>query len=304
MAENQQNVPPVPPPPYYMYPQRKTRWWIPVVIIGGILLVGIIFIMVIVGSIGASFSFNKEPVSIKQNSILYLDLGKIVSEYPASSPFDFLQNGYKASFLDIIEAIKRAKDDKRIDGIYYKASIAQIGFAKAKEIQDALADFKTSGKFIYAFLETGREIDYYLALPADKIFTSSEGIIEINGFGASSVFMKGLFEKLGIDFYVLGFEDFKSAGEQLSRNNFSDSAKKQLRVILQQRYDMFLEAVVKYRKMDKEKVKDAMERGVYTADSLLALGFVDSLINESNLKEMLKDMTCKTGTDKNKKCYC
>ena len=44
-----------------------------------------------------------------------------------------------------------------------------------------------------------------------------------------------------------------------------------------------------------------MERGVYTADSLLALGFVDSLMTESNVKEMLKELTNnKSQKDKNK----
>ena len=83
MAENQQNVPPVPPPPYYMYSPRRTRWWIPVSIIGGILLIGIIFIVVIIGSIGSTLSFNKETFVMKPNSVLYLNLGKVVSEYPA-----------------------------------------------------------------------------------------------------------------------------------------------------------------------------------------------------------------------------
>ena len=40
-----------------------------------------------------------------------------------------------------------------------------------QEIRDAVLDFKTSGKPVYAYLEYGGDREYYLATAADKIFT-------------------------------------------------------------------------------------------------------------------------------------
>ncbi|MFA6572042.1 MAG: signal peptide peptidase SppA, partial [Bacteroidota bacterium] len=295
MPDSQPNQPMQPnfPPPYPPYYRKKTRWWIPVAIIGGIILVFIIMISLFIGSISSSFS--KESYEVQKNSVLYLDLGKTLVEYEPDNPLNILGASSKATFFDVITAIKRAKTDDRIQGIYYKSSLVAIGFAKAKEIQDALVDFKKSGKFLYAYIETGREIDYYLALPADKIFMPSEAMMELNGFGASSVFLKGFFEKIGIDFYVLGFEDFKSAGESLSRKNFSDSSRKQIRVLLEQRYDMLINAIAKFRKLAPEKVNKDINEGMYSADVFLARGYVDTIITESDLKDKIKKEIFGTG---------
>ena len=287
MSNGQTTVPPGVPPQYYPIYKKKSRWWIPVLIVVGVLAVIIIIISAVFGSFMSSFE--KEPYEVKHNSVLYLDMGMVVSETCQKSPFNFFGKGCKASYFDILHAIKTAKDDKRIKGIYYKPTFTQMGYAKSKEIQDALEDFKSSGKFIYAYMDVCTEPDYYRALPADKIFMPPEGMAELNGFGVSAVFLKGFLEKIGINFYVLGFEDFKSAGESLARKNFSDSARKQIKVILDQRLNMFTDAVVKYRKMDRKTVLDALGRGIFSADSMRALGFIDEFAQESDVKEMLKE---------------
>ncbi|MCL5992431.1 MAG: signal peptide peptidase SppA [Bacteroidetes bacterium] len=288
MATNQTQAPqPIPPGYYPPYQPKKSRWWIPVVIVVGVLAVFFFVIIGIFGAIGSSFS--KEPYVVKSNSVLYLDFGKVVGESPTDNPFAFMTGESSITFFDILVAIKAAKDDNRIKGIYYKASPNNMGLARANEIQDAIKDFKTSGKFVYAFIETGREQDYYFALPSDKIYMPSEGILELNGFGITSMFLKGFFNKIGIDFYVLGFEDFKSAGESFSRNNFSDSSRYQMQVIFNQRLKMFVDAVVDYRKMDRKLVNDVLNRGLYTADSLKVLGFIDDFMQESDVRDMLKE---------------
>ena len=287
MATNQTQAPPPFQQGYYPYQPKKSRWWIPVVIVVGVLAIFFFVIIGIFASIGSSFS--KEPYEVKSNSVLYLDFGNVVGESPSSNPFSFMSNESHATFFDILGAIKAAKDDSRIKGIYYKATPNNMGLARANEIQEAIKDFKTSGKFVYAYIETGREQDYYFALPADKIYMPSEGILELNGFGGASMFLKGFFDKIGIDFYVLGFEDFKSAGESLSRKNFSDSSRYQIQVILNQRLKMFVDAVADYRKMDKKLIMDVLNRGVYTADSLKALGFIDEFMQESDVRDMLKE---------------
>ncbi len=275
-----------PYPPYPYYPQqKKRRWWIPLLIIGIILLFILLVFLAIFGAVGSAFK--KEIPVVKANTVLYLNLGKAIYEAPSTMP-SFLGDERKSSFFDIILAIRDAKNDPRIEGIYYKASGASIGWAKTKELLEALDDFKKSGKFIYAYIETGAEGDYLKALPADKIIMPKEGMLEMNGFGITGVFFKGLLDKIGVDFYVQQFEDFKSAGESYSRRKFSDSAKKATRVILDQRYSAFLDYVAKYRKMERKDIENVLNNGLYTADTLLALKFLDGLMYESELKNMMK----------------
>jgi len=280
----QTNVPPT-PPPYYM-PPRKTRWWIPVVIIAGVL--GAIVIFFIVGIATLTSSFEKEPYQVKDNSVLYLNIVGNLEERVNDSPFSFLNEQGGFTHTELLTAIKRARDDNRIKGIFIKGGFSTLGFAKGEEIRDALADFKKSGKFIYAYMDWGKESDYYLALTADKIFMPREGLMELNGFAVTSLFYKDMFDKVGIDFFVLGFEDFKSASEPYGRTNFSDSARYQYQVLLNQRLNHFVDAIVQTRKLEKQHVIDALNRGVYSADTLLALGFVDSLLFEEDVKNFIR----------------
>jgi protease-4 len=289
------------PPQYsgYIPPQpRKTRWWIPVVIILGVLavfVIGIIaFFAAIVGSIGSS---NKKVAEVQSNSVLMLNFSRPMSEYNSHSGLFKKQS--PATFLEILNAVKRAKTDDNIKGIYIKPGTAS-GFAKATELLGALEDFKKSGKFIYAFMETGERAQYYAALPADSIFMPREGYMQLNAAGTSVMFYKGLFEKIGVDAHVEQFEEYKSFGEPYSRKSFSPPAKDELRTLTTQRADIFNQAVATFRKMSIENVTDAINRGIYTTDSLLGNHFIDGFATETQVREKLR-IRSNGSDDKSKK---
>ncbi|MBS1537092.1 MAG: signal peptide peptidase SppA [Bacteroidetes bacterium] len=282
-------IPQSQPPQYtgYIPPQpRKTRWWIPVVIIFGVLavfVIGIIaFFAAVVGSINSS---SNKVVEVKPNSVLMLNLSRPMSEYNAHS--GLFQKQSPATFLEILNAVKRAKTDDNIKGIYIKPGTAS-GFAKATELLGVLEDFKQSGKFIYAFMESGERANYYAALSADSIFMPREGYLQLNAAGTSVMFYKGLFEKLGVDAHVEQFEEYKSFGEPYSRKSFSAPAKDELRTLIAQRADIFNQAVSKLRKMDLDIVTSAINRGIYTSDSLKANGFIDGFSTETEVREKLR----------------
>ncbi|MCX7909681.1 MAG: signal peptide peptidase SppA [Ignavibacteria bacterium] len=268
--------------------KRRSRWWVPVVIIGVVVLFFFVVFLAIVSSIGSLFQ--KEPVLVRNNSVLVINLNIPVNEYTGESLGSILSTEETFTFYDLLSAIKNASIDNKIKGIYLRCSNSLLGWAKRVEFVEALRKFKESGKFVYAYLELGNESDYYLALPADKIFLAREGALEMNGFGLSALFLKGLFDKIGIEYYVQQFEDFKSAGETFSRSKFSDSARLAYKDLLQQRLQIFLDGVEKYRGFKRENIIQIFKRGVYSPDSLLALGIVDSLLNDNQVKEFIRSV--------------
>lgn len=286
MNQQQQKMPPYPPP--QRSPRRKSsNWWIPLLIIGVVVVLFFVFIAVIASQIGGAFE--KQSVEVKSNSVLYLTFDGGMQEYSQTNPFSsFTGESGGASFFETIRAIQSAATDNKIKGIYIKQNLEAFGFAKAVELQGVLEEFKKSGKFIYAFMEVGAENQYFNILPADSIFMPGEGLMELNGFGASSVFLKGFFEKIGVDYHVVNFEDFKSYGDMYNKTKYSDSAKYQTRVLLEQRYKYFVDAVAKHRKITNEKVIADMNRGLYTADTLLAEGYIDAFATEMNVREFVR----------------
>lgn len=274
-------------PPNYR-PQKKTRWWIPVSIIGGIFLLFVIFIISVFAFIGSKFEFKQETVDIKDKTVLTIDLADGIQEYTKQDPLSIFSGGSdNISFLDILNSIDRAKDDDNIKGIFLNID-GRTGRAKGAELQEKLTEFKKSGKFIYGFIESGDEQTYYNTLPADSIFMPTEGLLEFNGYGISSMFMTGLLKKLGVEFHVVGFEDFKSAEDQFSKYGFSDSARYQLEVLLNEYQDQFIESISKFRKIDKSKVLALLNQGLFTTDSLYKYGLIDGMKTKTQVEDFIK----------------
>lgn len=284
---------PAPPP----YPagrpteQKKFRWWIPLAVIGGVMLLFVAGIVAFIYAIGNSLEAGlseKKTIVTKKNSVLYINFNRPLAEYYPSVGFSLGNRSEPAAFLDALQAIKQAKNDENIRGIYIKTSGVTTGFARATELHEAMSDFKKSGKFIYSYIETGDKSDYYLALPADSIFMPQQGYMTINAAGASVMFYKGMLEKLGVDVYVEQFEEYKSFGEQFSRTNFSEPAKAELRLLIEQRAAAFNNEVAKYRRLPVQRVAAAVNHGLFRSDSLVAAGFIDALASEESVRERIE----------------
>lgn len=281
---------PQPNAPYPVEPaRRKSRWWLVPLIILGILVAGF-FIMI--GSFYFLFKNSMEPktVSVKSNTVIQLKVNGELGEYVVARPLSILGQSSSASvsFLDVLTAVKQAANDEKITGLYYRSGGLYMGFAKATELREALLAFKKSGKFIYAFIEAGAELDYYFASVADSVFMPTEGFIELNGFAVSQIFWKGTLEKLGIEPFVTQFEEYKSAAETYSSAGFSSYSREELQVLLRERFDAYIQAVAESRQLKPPAVRRALQRGVYSADSALALRFIDGLCAESVVKQKMQ----------------
>lgn len=287
------STPPIPPPPSYMQQRRRTRWWIPLVIIGGLLVLVIVvtgvFLSIIFGGLAglSELGSKKDDTPLKDKTVLVVDLSNGVVEYRPPLVFNFGGDKAGTSLMDIVQAIRAAKTDDKISGILYRSGQEAVGMTKLTELRDAFLDFKTSGKFVYAFIESGSKSHYYLATAADSIFMPQEGLLEFKAFGATGLFFKRLSDNIGIDWYVEQFEEYKSAAEATNRERWSEPAKHELRVLIEDRNNTFVKAVAQGRHMDYDLVTQALNRGVFVPDSLLSAGLIDGFAREWELRERI-----------------
>lgn len=273
------------PQPYVPMSKRRNRWILPTILIIVIIaIISVPFILVGVFFSGIS-QFESQPIDVSKNSVLEINLNSF-AEAPKMDPFSIFEvAGNRQTLFNIVAQIENAKYDDRIEGIVLRDGMGQYGFGVARELITALKSFKESGKFIYSYFTFATENVYMVASVSDSIFAPKMGFFELNGYGVSSMFLKGFFDKIGVDFYVEHFEDFKSAGESFSRTKFSDSAKKQLRILVEQRYDEFLNTVAENRNIDRTVFSSAVNRGQYSSDSLIALKLIDGICTPDEFKD-------------------
>ncbi len=275
-----------PPPPAYMQQRRSSRWWIPILIIGIIIAV---ILIVLVGGIALTISaFEKSPVVIRSNTILWLDARGVVRERAPESPLSIFTEPVAPTHFEILQAIRVAREDPNIAAIAFEASQLRAGWVKTSEIIAALDSFRTVGKPVYAFLEFGNERDYYLASVADSIFMPAHGILEWNGFAIVSLFFKKALSKLGVQFHVEALEEYKSAGESFSRTNFSPAAREEYAAVLQTIEDRFVATVSRYRHLPPDTIRALLHSGVYSPTEFRRYGLVDSLMTYSQFVDFLR----------------
>ena len=118
-------------------------------ILGCIIAFGIVFIMFMI--FASLLSSSEETVSVKENSVLELQLQQPISDYVGDNALDpfagalFEQN---QGLDEILQAIAVAKDDGDIKGISINNNFIMAGLAQTQAIRRALKEFKESGKFI------------------------------------------------------------------------------------------------------------------------------------------------------------
>ncbi len=260
----------------------KKGWIIFFVIFGLFVLMGVAFIFAI------RTALQDKPL-VKKDTVLKLTLAGLISEH---FPRDAVAREFEGANLqlhDILSGLAKAKVDDRVSGALLVIHTPDIGWAKAQEIRRAILDFKSSGKFVTAFMETCDEQAYYLACAADAIYLQPNSFVEFNGFAAETPFLKRMFNKLGMQPQVENIGEYKSAGDILKRESMSDPHREATTALLQDIYDEFVEVVCARRGLQRPAFEALLNRGLYDSEEALAEKLVDELKYESDLEDLLKE---------------
>src|SRR6266704_357558 len=133
-----------------------------VLIISGIVIALVLVFLLGIAIIVSAIRGNRP--SIRDNSVLALKISGPLPDYVPEDPIRKLFGGQPQSLSSLLGQFRKAKVDKRISAVLLDIDMPPNGgLAKADEIRDAIADFRASGKPVYAYIETGFMKDYYVA---------------------------------------------------------------------------------------------------------------------------------------------
>ncbi|EAA7537177.1 signal peptide peptidase SppA [Salmonella enterica] len=130
------------------------------------------------------------------------------------------------SLFDIVNAIRRAKDDRNITGIVLDLkNFTGADQPSMRYIGKALREFRDSGKPVFAVGENYSQGQYYLASFANKIWLSPQGQVDLHGFATNGLYYKTLLDKLKVSTHVFRVGTYKSAVEPFIRDDMSPAAR-------------------------------------------------------------------------------
>ena len=231
----------------------------------GILLVGLvigIFSLLTLSGL-ASMSSPTEPID--DNSVMVVNLDGTLDERSIDNPFaELMGDGNESLGLnDLLTAIKSAKENDKIKGIYLKVgSFGGGNPALLQELRDALVDFKTSGKFIMSYADNYGQGAYYLCSTADSLLINPEGMVELMGMASQVMYYKGLMEKVGVKMQVFKVGTYKSAVEPYILDDMSDANREQITVFENEIWGEMLDDICESRKIKKDALTAMIDEGI------------------------------------------
>ena len=266
-------------------------------------LANLVFLLMLCVIYFVYFAGSTEPLP-EQAALLINPMGTIVDQ---KSPVDPLQTlvaapspaDHEVLVRDVIEAIRLAKDDDRINSLVMElGSLMYVGISRTQEIVVALEEFKTSGKPVVAVGDYFSQDQYPLASYADELIAHPIGGAGLEGFSMYHNFYAEALDKLSVSMHVFRAGEHKSAAEPYLRSDMSTAQKSNALEWLEDLWASYTSTVEANRELPSGAV-DAYVNGYASrlvagdgdsAKDALDAGLIDQLLTRSQANEYLSDM--------------
>jgi protease-4 len=186
----------------------------------------ILFLIILLVAIGSSapkplpekFALQIAPSGILVDQRTYMDTASLLLKDENEESETLVR--------DVVDAINRAADDKRINSIVLElGGLDGGGITKMSEIGQALEAFKAKEKHVIAVSDNYSQDQYFLASFADEIYLHKMGEVQLTGYGRYVTYYKTALDKLGVNMHVFRSGKYKDYVEPYLRDNMSDESR-------------------------------------------------------------------------------
>lgn len=264
-------------------------------IVGFICVTAFMGIMSLIMFFSIMATSDTQPM-VSDGSVLRIELNGTVSERVTENPFaELMGNKALASqgLDDLLKAIKVAKTNDKIKGIYLEGGLLSADFASLEELRKALVDFKQSKKFVVAYADQYTQGSYYLASAADKVWLNPSGMLDWHGIASQPIFFTDLMKKVGVKMQVFKVGTFKSAVEPYILTEMSEPNRQQVQSFIGDIWQHFCQDVSASRKISTDSLNAFADRYVTFAEAsdYVRLKMVDELTYIDQVRTKLQKLS-------------
>jgi protease-4 len=259
-----------------------------------LLLISILLVGCITININPFGPITSPPkTKLTNNTVLHFTLSGQITEYRPQGEFSLFGGGNTDSLHDIIQKIRSAKTDSRIKSILLQPRYLSIGLSNINELHAALNDFKSSGKKVYGYISVASQSDILLLSVADEVYMnpSASAGFALSGIGGNILFFRDMLDKLGVQMHIIRAGEYKSAGEQFTRNSMSIEFHEDINALFSDIYERLLDDFATGYDILPDRIRYIFEqRDKFTINlnDAVSYGFVDELIHFEDLLEKLR----------------
>ena len=241
---------------------------------------------------------------LDRTTLVIAPQGALVEQYsadPASRALSRAMGGDKqeVQLRDLLRALDAARDDKRIERVYLHLDQLQAGgMASLREVSEAIARLKASGKQVVAFSEAMDQKQYLLAAQANEVYLDPMGGMLLEGLARyRQYYREALNDKLGVDVHLFKVGEYKSAAEPFVLDSASPAAKEADLFWMNDLWKRYLADVAAARKLDPAQLAagiDQLPEGLAAnkgdlAQYALQQKLVDGLKTQEEVDDLLAE---------------
>lgn len=194
------------------------------------------------------------------------------------------------TFYEILNGIKIAEKDPRIKGVILKGQSFPGGWGQAEELRNALIHFKNqSGKSVVAHIESASNKEYFIATSADKIIMPPAGSLAITGLKAELIYIKDLFDKVGIEADFVQSGNYKTYPNMFNKSKPTTYEEEQTKSILVSLDRHIKESIFTARKLKEKDLNEQFEKGLFMAHEAKSSGLIDEIAYFSDVEKEFSD---------------
>ncbi|MEM7431325.1 MAG: signal peptide peptidase SppA [Pseudomonadota bacterium] len=246
-----------------------------------------------------------DPVgTTPQGALTIRPIGALVEEV-SGSPFDRAvaevmgETQPQTRVQDVIDALRYAAGDSRIDAVHLELSSLQSGgLSKLQRVAAAMAKFQESGKPIIASADFLSQQSYYLAAHADQAHLNPHGLMLLQGYGRFRSYYKEIIDTLQLDWNVFRVGTHKTFVEPYTRTDMSAEDRESTRRLIDEFWELYRTDVVTARQLEPGTVQDftnnlvqkMRDAGNDMAVAALNQGLIDALSTRSEMRALMIDL--------------
>ena len=210
--------------------------------------------------------------------LLELDLIEAPGESAPVDPVALVRGRRRQTLRSVVDALADAATDPQVVGL-----VARVGgplpLARAQELRDAVAGF-AAHKPAVAYAETFGEGDpgtiaYLLATGFSEIWLQPSGDLGLSGIAAEATFLRGVFDKAGLEPQFAQRHEYKNAVDRLTRHGFTDAFREASSRLVESAFEQVVDAVAAARGLSAERVRELVDAAPLAARQAQEAGLVD-----------------------------
>ncbi len=190
-------------------------------------------------------------------------------------------------------ALTKAAKDPRIAGLAIKIIDTQMELSQAQEIADLIRQFKDSGKWTSAYVETAGEMSpgnlpYLVAAATGDISLMPEGELDLVGVGMREIFARGTLDWLGVRPNFASFGKYKSAANMFTEKDFTPAQREEDEALVGAMFDQIVGQTAKERGINVEQMRTIVDQAPLNAGLSLKTHMVERLEFEDQFTDRIK----------------